>query len=493
MLQQILSVCALLWLTIGNAYAYTPTEDALLSKGSYTINGTFGVHDFSHAEAAFDWAYTTAKGTSYQLQGIAPTSNDVFGWKTVNITTPKPKWYMFSLGSDVDGDGNQKFDWVLLSANLNNKSVYKLAGVAENQTFKYSAKLDINYSVNGNTITIDNSNYTPDLMSAQECDVLAQQMIDYSDKLDDIPHPGSNDISDAIAATKSSASCKNIEALVYYYGNDFGYEIDDTKAKLLFTEAATDGNAIAQAYLGRIYLNGYGTVMDYNEAKKWFEKSAAQNHADGQILMGRLYDKGYGVTQNYSKAKEWYEKAALQGHHWGQNNLGWLYENGFGVTQSYTKAREWYEKSAAQGNATSQVDLGYLYRDGLGVQKNYAKANELFEKAVKKNLPYAQSALGYNYLVGWGVMQNYTKAKELFEEAAEYDDTMALSNLGQMYYYGEGVEQNTAIATDYLERAANLGDEWAQNFLGEQNLRSISRPSKPSKRQRNSSFTSPRF
>ncbi len=494
MLQQILTLSALLWLTVGNAYAYTPTEDALLNKGIYTIDGTFGSYDFSDAEAAFDWAFTTANGTSYQLQGVAPTSNDLFGWKAVNITTPEPKWYMFSLGNDVDGDGSKKFDWVLLSANLNNKSVYKLAGVADNQTFKYSAKLDIDYSVNGNTITINNSNYTPDLMSAQECNVLAQQIIDYSDKLDNISRPGSDDISNAITAAKSNIDCKTVEGLVlYYYDNDLGYEIDDRRAVLLFREAAADGNAIAQAYLGRMYLNGYGTVMDYSEAKKWFEKSAAQNHADGQTLMGMLYKKGYAVTQEYSKAKEWYEKAALQGHHWGQNNLGWLYETGSGVTQSYTKAREWYEKSAAQGNATSQVDLGYLYRDGLGVQKNYSKANELFEKAVKKDLPYAKSALGYNYLMGWGVIQNYTKAKELFEEAAEHDDTMALSNLGQMYYYGEGVTQNTTMAIEYLERAANLGDEWAQNFLDDKNLRFISRPSKPSNRQRSSSFASPRF
>ncbi len=135
-------------------YGYTVTEDALMSQKKYTISGTFGQHDFSGAESAFDWAFTTSKGTSYQLQGNAPTDSDVFGWKEVSIATPTPAWYMFSLGSDVDGDGNQKFDWVLLSTNESKKSAYKLAGVAGNGTFEYSSKLNIDYRVSGSSITI---------------------------------------------------------------------------------------------------------------------------------------------------------------------------------------------------------------------------------------------------------------------------------------------------------------------------------------------------
>jgi hypothetical protein len=52
---------------------------------------------------------------------------------------------------DVDGDGMGKFDWVLLSANGN--AVYKLDGVAADGGFAYAGPIDIDYKVNGNSIT----------------------------------------------------------------------------------------------------------------------------------------------------------------------------------------------------------------------------------------------------------------------------------------------------------------------------------------------------
>ena len=135
-------------------------KDALVSKKIYTISGTFGTHDFPESESAFDWAFTLPDGTSYQLQGKAPSDNDVFGWKEVSIKRPVPAWYMIFLGSDVDGDGNTKFDWVLLSTDMSAKSVYKLKGVTSSGTFDYTDAIDVDYSVDGNTITIeDNSRY----------------------------------------------------------------------------------------------------------------------------------------------------------------------------------------------------------------------------------------------------------------------------------------------------------------------------------------------
>ncbi|MEA2110802.1 MAG: imelysin family protein [Campylobacterota bacterium] len=119
---------------------------------SYSLAGTFGTHDFEGKESAFDWAFTASNGQSYQLQGKAPSKNDVFGWKEVSITAPTPAWYMFSLGSDVDGDGSKKFDWMLLSTDMDNKAAYKLKGEKSNGTFDYSAKIDVDYTMIENTI-----------------------------------------------------------------------------------------------------------------------------------------------------------------------------------------------------------------------------------------------------------------------------------------------------------------------------------------------------
>jgi hypothetical protein len=134
--------------------ADTVVEDALLSKTDYTLMGTFGQHDFAEKESAFDWAFTMlSSGKSYQLQGNNPSDNDVFGWKEVTIETPQAAWYMFQLSGDVDGDGSSKFDWVLVSTNLEKKAAYKLAGVASNGTFQYSEKLNIDYYISGTSLT----------------------------------------------------------------------------------------------------------------------------------------------------------------------------------------------------------------------------------------------------------------------------------------------------------------------------------------------------
>ncbi len=155
-------------LTLGTVHAATTVEDALMQKTDYTIVGTFAPYDFEPKgdNSPFDWAFTMlSNGKSYQLQGVAPTPQSAFGWKEVNIAPPSPQWYMFQLDGDIDGDGTKKFDWILSSTNPNNMSSYKLAGVADNGTFQYSDKLNIDYKVEGTMITtgavgtlVDNSN-----------------------------------------------------------------------------------------------------------------------------------------------------------------------------------------------------------------------------------------------------------------------------------------------------------------------------------------------
>ncbi len=125
-------------------------ESILIEHGSYAIDGRFGSYNFENVKSAFDWVYKTASGSFFQLQGVPPSDSNVFGWNKIKSITMEPTWYMISLGSDIDGDGNKKFDWILIGINSN--SVYKLAGVKTDGTFKYSEKLNINYEVISNSI-----------------------------------------------------------------------------------------------------------------------------------------------------------------------------------------------------------------------------------------------------------------------------------------------------------------------------------------------------
>ncbi len=138
--------------------ADSTVEQALQQQTNYTISGSFSPYDFAPKgdNNPFDWAYTSASGTVYQLRGVAPTPKSVFGWKVVNTQSSAPRpaaptWYMFRLNGDVDGDGSLRFDWVLVLAS-GNKAAYKLVGVRENGTFKYSEKLNIDYKIVGNTV-----------------------------------------------------------------------------------------------------------------------------------------------------------------------------------------------------------------------------------------------------------------------------------------------------------------------------------------------------
>ncbi|MEA2111123.1 MAG: C1 family peptidase [Campylobacterota bacterium] len=157
------------------SYAKSEVYNALTSQKSYTITGTFGQHDFADADAAFDWAFTLKSNSkSYQLQGNEATDDNVFGWEEVNIDTPSPAWYMFALGGDVDRDGTLKYDWIL--AGVTTKAVYKLAGVSQSGNFLYSEPININYSVNGNTITFGQN---PDAPIAENISLKADAATPY--------------------------------------------------------------------------------------------------------------------------------------------------------------------------------------------------------------------------------------------------------------------------------------------------------------------------
>ncbi len=153
-MKKILLSTVFLILGVNSANAATVIEDALMNATSYELAGTFGQHDFAplNDNDPFDWAFTTANGIVYQLKGKALTQDNPFGWLKVDVAVPTPAWYMFQLNDDVDGDGTTRYDWVLLSANMQNKAVYKLAGVTDEGNFKYSNKLNIDYTINANAI-----------------------------------------------------------------------------------------------------------------------------------------------------------------------------------------------------------------------------------------------------------------------------------------------------------------------------------------------------
>jgi TPR repeat protein len=90
-----------------------------------------------------------------------------------------------------------------------------------------------------------------------------------------------------------------------------------------------------------MYAVGKGVVQDYAEAFKWFSMSSEPGHAVAQHWLGTLYMNGLGVPKNDAEAVKWFLEAAEQGFVQSQHNLGYMYANGLSVPQDSVKAYMW--------------------------------------------------------------------------------------------------------------------------------------------------------
>ncbi len=78
----------------------------------------------------------------------------------------------------------------------------------------------------------------------------------------------------------------------------------------LWLDAAQEGDAKAQYYVGTIYEKGPKGIPDYALAAVWYQKAAEQDHRQAAMNLGRLYEKGLGVPHNASTAFQWYGRAS---------------------------------------------------------------------------------------------------------------------------------------------------------------------------------------
>jgi len=158
------------------------------------------------------------------------------------------------------------------------------------------------------------------------------------------------------------------------------YQENNVEAAKWFQQAAAQGQAKAQYYLGWMYLQGEGVAPDYAQAAIWFEQAAKQGYAKAQNALGGLYYEGKGVLQDFAKARYWAHKAALQGDAKAQNNLAELYYQGRGGDQDLELAVQWVKKSAEQNYGPARRNLGQLYLRGEGVSRDVNEAMKWFNQ-----------------------------------------------------------------------------------------------------------------
>lgn len=102
----------------------------------------------------------------------------------------------------------------------------------------------------------------------------------------------------------------------------------DAISKNNLFQAAKEGNAYAQNYLGAMYETGAGVEKDKKKAVQWYHAAAEQGLAEAQNNLGLLYYYGNGVNKNHKKAIQWFCKASEQGYAYAQGNLGLACDEG---------------------------------------------------------------------------------------------------------------------------------------------------------------------
>lgn len=219
-------------------------------------------------------------------------------------------------------------------------------------------------------------------------------------------------------------------------------------------QAAEQGDANAQFYLGVIYANGQGIVKDETEAVRWFRKAAEQGSASARIWLGFMYVNGLGVVKDEAEAVRWFWEAAEQGNAEAQFYCGVMYANGQGVLKDEEEAVRWFRKLTEQGSAIAEIWLGFMYANGQGVVKNEAEAVRWYRKAAKQGSAIAQTWLGFMYSKGRGVLKDAAEAVRWYRKAAEQGVASAQFNLAISYAFGEGgLLVSGADAADWYYKA----------------------------------------
>ena len=229
---------------------------------------------------------------------------------------------------------------------------------------------------------------------------------------------------------------------------------------------AEQGDAMAQAMLGRCYATGEGAERNLSEAVKWFYMSADQGDVRGQCGLGNCYATGLGVKIDKAEAVMWYRKAAEQGYAAAQSSLGTCFAKGDGVEKDLAAAVWWYRKAAAQDDAWAQFNLGGCYARGEGVERNRTQAVKWLRKAAEQGLARAQLTLANCYYHGEVIAKDTAAAAKWFGRAAEQGDVGSQYNLGVFFYQGVGVKQDFVAAVKWFHSAAEQGDAGSQYNLG---------------------------
>ncbi|KAJ1637798.1 hypothetical protein T492DRAFT_900691 [Pavlovales sp. CCMP2436] len=248
--------------------------------------------------------------------------------------------------------------------------------------------------------------------------------------------------------------------LGYRYEKGDGAVQDQAEALRLYTQAAEQGDAVAQLRLGNCHMTG--NDMPHDE-----KKAAKQGLALGQFSLAQCFELGAGVVQDDEEAVKLFRQAAKQGFACARWRLGDMYAQGNrSLAQNDEEAARLYRQAAEQGFAAGQYALGNSYAQGKGVPQDQPRAAKLFGQAAYQGLARAQRSFGQYCILGFGVAHNLADAARYLRLAADQGDAISQCSLGFLGEHGQGTKRDLGEAVRLYRAAAAQRDVRALARLG---------------------------
>ena len=120
----------------------------------------------------------------------------------------------------------------------------------------------------------------------------------------------------------------------------------------------------------------YEDTEQYKEAFQWYSDAANEGQPVAQLKVANYYFEGKGVKRDYSKACSWYLKASVYNNAEALSKLADLYKEGLGTDVDLNESFNLYTRAAEAGDVDAKYNLGVIYRDGIIEQKNDEKASK---------------------------------------------------------------------------------------------------------------------
>ena len=188
------------------------------------------------------------------------------------------------------------------------------------------------------------------------------------------------------------------------------------------------------------------TYKDCVRAFQIFQKRAAEGNAEAEAWLGRCYMNGFGTERDLEKAHEFFAKAAEKNDPWGINGLGVCSEYGFGTAINLQTAMTLFKKAADMNHPLGTLNLARTYSDKNGGFFDAKLAEEYFRKALELNAPSAKSAFA-SFLYD---QKRYKEAVPLLQESL--DEPLSMEMMANCYQNGWGTPVDIAKAVDLAEK-----------------------------------------